>query len=175
MHEWPGSTRVTMPLAAAEGSSQPSNEGGSQMVFETLKVNKEGAVLFAEIAAPPMNLLGPETGARSRLPHSANRARRCPPGARVQERRPRLFHFPRRRDPDKRISGRGGEADRRARRSVRRPTLGRSKRGRGHLPVATPINDVLSGSIRVTLASYGPSRHSRCATQCPNRAGTVVC
>ena len=30
------------------------------MVFETLKVNKEGAVLFAEIAAPPMNLLRPE-------------------------------------------------------------------------------------------------------------------
>ena len=30
------------------------------MVFETLNVRKEGAVLFAEIAAPPMNLLGPE-------------------------------------------------------------------------------------------------------------------
>jgi enoyl-CoA hydratase/carnithine racemase len=30
------------------------------MVFETLRVRKEGAVLFAEIAAPPMNLLGPE-------------------------------------------------------------------------------------------------------------------
>jgi enoyl-CoA hydratase/carnithine racemase len=30
------------------------------MVFDTLKVRKEGAVLFAEIAAPPMNLLGPE-------------------------------------------------------------------------------------------------------------------
>src|SRR5262249_54394372 len=30
------------------------------MVFETLTVRKEGAVLFAEIAAPPMNLLGPE-------------------------------------------------------------------------------------------------------------------
>jgi enoyl-CoA hydratase/carnithine racemase len=29
-------------------------------VFETLKVRTEGAVLFAEIAAPPMNLLGPE-------------------------------------------------------------------------------------------------------------------
>jgi enoyl-CoA hydratase/carnithine racemase len=29
------------------------------MVFETLKVRKEGAVLFADIAAPPMNLLGP--------------------------------------------------------------------------------------------------------------------
>jgi enoyl-CoA hydratase/carnithine racemase len=28
--------------------------------FETIKVRKEGAVLFAEIAAPPMNLLGPE-------------------------------------------------------------------------------------------------------------------
>jgi len=30
------------------------------LAFETLKVRKEGAVLFAEIAAPPMNLLGPE-------------------------------------------------------------------------------------------------------------------
>jgi enoyl-CoA hydratase/carnithine racemase len=29
------------------------------MNFETLKVNREGAVLFIEIAAPPMNLLGP--------------------------------------------------------------------------------------------------------------------
>jgi enoyl-CoA hydratase/carnithine racemase len=28
-------------------------------VFETLKVRKEGAVLFADIGAPPMNLLGP--------------------------------------------------------------------------------------------------------------------
>src|SRR5678815_2590728 len=28
--------------------------------FETLNVSKEGAVIFAEIAAPPMNLLGPE-------------------------------------------------------------------------------------------------------------------
>lgn len=30
------------------------------VVFETLRVCGEGAVLFAEIAAPPMNLLGPE-------------------------------------------------------------------------------------------------------------------
>jgi enoyl-CoA hydratase/carnithine racemase len=30
------------------------------MVFDTLKARKEGAVVFAEIAAPPMNLLGPE-------------------------------------------------------------------------------------------------------------------
>jgi enoyl-CoA hydratase/carnithine racemase len=29
------------------------------MVFETLSVRNEGAVLFVEIAAPPMNLLGP--------------------------------------------------------------------------------------------------------------------
>ncbi len=28
--------------------------------FETLAVHKEDAVLFAEISAPPMNLLGPE-------------------------------------------------------------------------------------------------------------------
>ena len=34
------------------------------MVFETLKVSKEGAVLFVEIAAPPMNFLGPELGQR---------------------------------------------------------------------------------------------------------------
>jgi hypothetical protein len=29
-------------------------------MFKTLAVREEGAVLFAEIAAPPMNLLGPE-------------------------------------------------------------------------------------------------------------------
>ena len=29
------------------------------MNFETLSVRKERAVLFADIAAPPMNLLGP--------------------------------------------------------------------------------------------------------------------
>jgi enoyl-CoA hydratase/carnithine racemase len=33
---------------------------GESVVFETLKVRQEEAVLFAEIAAPPMNLLGPE-------------------------------------------------------------------------------------------------------------------
>jgi enoyl-CoA hydratase/carnithine racemase len=33
---------------------------GGPLVFETLKVRQEEAVLFAEIAAPPMNLLGPE-------------------------------------------------------------------------------------------------------------------
>src|SRR5215475_9816883 len=33
---------------------------GDSMGFVTLTVRKEGAVLFAEIKAPPMNLLGPE-------------------------------------------------------------------------------------------------------------------
>jgi enoyl-CoA hydratase/carnithine racemase len=32
----------------------------ASLAFETLTVRAEGAVLFAEIAAPPMNLLGPE-------------------------------------------------------------------------------------------------------------------
>ena len=32
----------------------------SQVRFETLTVSREGGVLFADIAAPPMNLLGPE-------------------------------------------------------------------------------------------------------------------
>ena len=30
------------------------------MVFEKLIVHNDGAILFVEIAAPPMNLLGPE-------------------------------------------------------------------------------------------------------------------
>jgi hypothetical protein len=30
------------------------------MAFETLTVRDEGSVLLVEIAAPPMNLLGPE-------------------------------------------------------------------------------------------------------------------
>ncbi len=42
-------------------SKEINNESrGDTVVFETLTVRREGAVLFAEIAAPPMNLLGPE-------------------------------------------------------------------------------------------------------------------
>ena len=41
-------------------SKSSSTRARYPMVFETLKVRKEGAVLFADIAAPPMNLLGPE-------------------------------------------------------------------------------------------------------------------
>src|ERR1700710_1217361 len=40
--------------------SQPSATPTGNPGFETLRTRKEGAVLFAEIAAPPMNLLGPE-------------------------------------------------------------------------------------------------------------------
>ena len=42
--------------ASPSGSVAPDD---SPAVFETLRVRKEGAVLFVEIAAPPMNLLGP--------------------------------------------------------------------------------------------------------------------
>src|SRR5262249_18782178 len=38
----------------------PRQGRSSPMAFETLGVREEGAVLFAEIAAPPMDLLGPE-------------------------------------------------------------------------------------------------------------------
>ena len=31
-----------------------------EITFETISARKDGAVLFAEILAPPMNLLGPE-------------------------------------------------------------------------------------------------------------------
>ena len=34
--------------------------GTQQATFETISAHKDGGVLFAEIAAPPMNLLGPE-------------------------------------------------------------------------------------------------------------------
>jgi len=46
------------PLAAPSGSAVATPP--SPTVFETLSVGKEGAVLFVDIAAPPMNLLGPE-------------------------------------------------------------------------------------------------------------------
>lgn len=42
---------------AIDGSPTTSPLRGS---FETLNVRREAGVVFAEIAAPPMNLLGPE-------------------------------------------------------------------------------------------------------------------
>ena len=44
----------------AQVSAAPGVAGADRsLVFETLKVRREGGVLFADIAAPPMNLLGP--------------------------------------------------------------------------------------------------------------------
>lgn len=40
--------------------SAPKSDPERRLIFETLKVRDEGAVLFAEISAPPMNLEGPE-------------------------------------------------------------------------------------------------------------------
>ena len=40
--------------------SAPQSTEKADRVFETLKTHREGAVLFAEISAPPMNLQGPE-------------------------------------------------------------------------------------------------------------------
>src|SRR2546426_4010944 len=39
--------------------SAPEASGKGQLFFETVNVRQEGAVLFVEISAPPMNLLGP--------------------------------------------------------------------------------------------------------------------
>jgi hypothetical protein len=41
-------------------SAGVSPEQEISMIFETLKTRGEGAVLFVDTAAPPMNLLGPE-------------------------------------------------------------------------------------------------------------------
>ena len=38
----------------------PQSSQETEWVFETLKIRHEGAVLFVELNAPPMNLLGPE-------------------------------------------------------------------------------------------------------------------
>src|SRR3982074_2581114 len=40
-------------------TSTPQETRGDAVDLETLTVRTEGSVLFAEIAAPPMNLLGP--------------------------------------------------------------------------------------------------------------------
>lgn len=40
--------------------SAPKSSREGQLVFETLNVLSEGAVLFVDISVPPMNLLGPE-------------------------------------------------------------------------------------------------------------------
>jgi enoyl-CoA hydratase/carnithine racemase len=65
-------TATCLSLSATVLAQQPAPSGGQtqttaktsggeiDLKYETLKVRKEGAVLFAEIAAPPMNLLGPE-------------------------------------------------------------------------------------------------------------------
>ena len=86
----------------------------SPMSLETLTVRKDGPVVFAEIAAPPMNLLGPELVRDLVSLIQRAEADDGRQGARVQERRPRLLHLPRRRDQDRRVPGGGGEADRRA-------------------------------------------------------------
>ena len=40
--------------------SAPQSSQDTELVLDTLKIHREGAVLFVEISAPPMNLQGPE-------------------------------------------------------------------------------------------------------------------
>jgi len=47
-------------IIAQASSTRRGAADDRSMIFETLAVRKEGAVLFVEIAVPPMNLLGPE-------------------------------------------------------------------------------------------------------------------
>ena len=52
-----------MSLVCSEGEmtlTTPKSSRESELVFETLNVRSEGAVLFVEISAPPMNLERPE-------------------------------------------------------------------------------------------------------------------
>jgi hypothetical protein len=69
------------------------------VVFETLTVRQDGPVLFAKIAAPPMNLLGPELVRDLVSLIQQAEADDTVSSARVQERRSGVLHFARRRDP----------------------------------------------------------------------------
>ena len=53
--------RAPAALALALSFFFSSPNYSQTLDFEKQKVRKEGAVLCAEIAAPPINLLGPET------------------------------------------------------------------------------------------------------------------
>ena len=57
----PVSTDGVGTAAAGAVSAHPSLNAPptGDRIFETLKVHTEGPVLFADIAAPPMNFLGP--------------------------------------------------------------------------------------------------------------------
>ena len=55
-----GARRIESSVVAQASSTRRAAAHDHSMVFETLTVRKEGAVLFVEIAAPPMNLMGPE-------------------------------------------------------------------------------------------------------------------
>jgi hypothetical protein len=48
------------PSGGQAQSAAKTSVAEDDLKYETLKVRKEGAVLFVEIVAPPMNLLGPE-------------------------------------------------------------------------------------------------------------------
>jgi hypothetical protein len=49
-----------MSLLAESMTCVPKHPEGDARLMDTIKMRTEGAVLSAEIAAPPMNLLGPE-------------------------------------------------------------------------------------------------------------------
>jgi hypothetical protein len=79
-------------------SKEINNESrGDPVVFETSPCARKGPFCSRKLQ-PAHESFGDRTGPRSGLPHSASRGRRRLQGARVQERRPLLFHFPRRRD-----------------------------------------------------------------------------
>src|SRR5690348_13065263 len=50
----------SFPSCAQETSARSMVADDRVMTFETLEVRRDGGVMFADIAAPPMNLLGPE-------------------------------------------------------------------------------------------------------------------
>ena len=75
-------------------------------MLETLNVRHEGPVLFAEISAPPMNLLGPELVRDLVSLIQQAEADDGGPGARVHECRPGLLHLPRRPERGSRSTGR---------------------------------------------------------------------
>ena len=116
---------IAVAGAASLLPSQLTAAPAGDAALETISVRKEGAVLFAEIAAPPMNLLGPEL-VRDLV--SLIQRAEADDALKVlvfKSADPDYFipHVDVTRIP--RVPGRGGEADRR---SIDRPPVSPSER-----------------------------------------------
>ena len=111
---------LPMRLAAAGGPGPTIERGRFAGDLRDSHCAQRGSCSFGGNFGPAHESPRARTGSRPGIPHTGSRGRPRHQGARVQECRPRLFHFPRRRGPDQRVPGGGGET---RRRSIDRPPV----------------------------------------------------